>query len=348
MQIHHCRGLQLNLYKTNPTQTVYITETDMAADTRKVVYAALVGNVLVAVTKIIAAVLTGSSAMVSEAVHSVVDTGNEVLLLYGGRQSKRSPDQDHPFGYGRELYFWSFIVALLIFAVGAGVSAYEGVQHLLHPEPIDRPVINFVVLGLSLVFEGASWWIALRSVKASKGQRTYWQAITCSKDPPQFMVLVEDSAAIIGILIAVLGTAASVVLHDPRYDGVASLLIAAVLAVVAIVLARESKNLLIGERADPAIQQAVVDTVKHMPGIVGINGIMTSQMSPTEVIAALSVEFDDRLTIVEVETIVADLEQAVCASRPEVMALFIKPQTPKGYAAAKTKHALKRAALEHS
>lgn len=306
----------------------------MATESRNVILAALAGNLLVAVTKSVAAFFTGSSAMLSEAIHSFVDTGNEVLLLYGMHRSKRPPDLDHPFGYGRELYFWSFIVALLIFAVGAGVAAYEGVKHVMAPEPIERPLINYIVLGLSLLFEGGSWWVAFKTVRKSKGEQTWWQAVTCSKDPPQFMVLLEDTAAIAGLFIAFAGTWISVVTGDPRWDGVASLLIAAVLAVVAIVLARESKALLIGERADPALQRAVVDKAKTMDGIVGINGILTSQMSPTDVVVALSVEFDDSLTIVDVETIVSRLEADVRKIRPEVSALFVKPQTPKAFAVA--------------
>ncbi len=303
----------------------------MATESRKVILAALAGNLLVAATKSVAAVFTGSSAMLSEAVHSFVDTGNEILLLYGTHRSQRPPDTDHPFGYGRELYFWSFIVSLLIFAVGAGVAAYEGISHIRHPEPIDRPWVNYIVLGLSLVFEGSSWWVAFKTVCKTKGDQTWWQVIVRSKDPPQFMVLLEDSAAIIGLLIAFAGTWISVATHNPRYDGVASLLIAALLAVVAAVLARESKELLIGERADPALQNAVAEMARKTAGIVGVNGILTSQMSPTEVVVAISVEFDDRLTIVDVENIVSRLEAEVRRAHPAVNALFIKPQTPKAF-----------------
>ena len=310
----------------------------MASETGKVVYAALVGNVLVAATKTVAAVLTGSSAMLSEAIHSFVDTGNEILLIYGSHRSRRKPDADHPFGYGRELYFWSFIVALLIFGVGAGVAFYEGIQHIRTPEPITRPIVNYIVLALSLVFEGSSWLIALRAVKRSKGNRTYWQAITCSKDPPQFMVLVEDSAAIIGIFIAFAGTWASVTFNEPRLDGVASLLISLVLAVVSVILARESKNLLIGERAEPAITRSVCAIARKMKGVAGVNGVKTTQMSPTQILAFMSIEFDDAMTIVQVEKIVADLEAAVSKTHPEVMAVFIKPQTPGAYKETMRKH----------
>ena len=317
----------------------------MASETGKVVYAALLGNILVAATKTVAAVLSGSSAMLSEAIHSFVDTGNEILLIYGSHRSRRTPDADHPFGYGRELYFWSFIVALLIFGVGAGVAFYEGIQHIRHPEPITRPSVNYIVLALSLVFEGSSWLIALRAVKRSKGSRTYWQAITCSKDPPQFMVLVEDSAAIIGIFIAFVGTWLSVTFNEPRWDGVASLLISFVLAVVSIVLARESKNLLIGERAEPAITRSVCDIAAKIKGVEGVNGIKTAQMSPSQILVFMSIEFDDDMTVVEVEKVVAELETAVAKTHAEVMAVFIKPQTPKSYQATMRKH---KAAQAHA
>src|SRR6266851_10067087 len=199
-----------------------------------VVYAALLGNLLVALTKFVAAALTGSSAMVSEAIHSLVDTGNEVLLLYGLRRAARPPDQLHPLGYGRELYFWSFIVTILIFALGAGVSMYEGIRHVMAPAPISNPVVNYVVLGLALVVEGASWGVAIKEFRAVKGKRGYFEAVRHSKDPTMFMVLFEDTAAIIGIMIALAGIAASQALRRPVLDGVASIGIGLLLGVVAM------------------------------------------------------------------------------------------------------------------
>ena len=303
-----------------------------ASDT--VVYAALAGNILVALTKAVAAFFTGSSAMLSEAVHSAVDSINEILLLYGGWRSRRPPDAAHPFGFGRELYFWSFVVSLLIFALGAGVSLYQGIHHLMAPDPIRNPWVSYVVLSLSLLFEGGSWWVALRSLRAAKGDASYLQAIHRSKDPPQFMIVLEDGAAIAGILIALAGTWASVAFHEPRFDGIASILIAIVLAVIATVLARESMELLIGERADPAMQKAVTEMARAMDGIVDVNGVLTSQMSPQQVVVAMSVEFDDGLALVDVERIVSDLESQARAAYPEIMSLFIKPQTPQGFRAA--------------
>lgn len=201
---------------------------------KTIVYAALVGNLLVAVTKIGAAVWTGSSAMMSEAVHSVVDTTNEVLLLYGYHRAGRPPDESHPLGYGRELYFWSFIVALLIFALGAGVSFYQGILHVTAPEPIEDPVVSFVVLGLSFVFEGISWLFAWRRFRSERSRLGWYEAFVRSKDPPAFMVLLEDSAALVGIVIAAAATAAAVSLAQPVWDGVGSILIGILLGITSI------------------------------------------------------------------------------------------------------------------
>ena len=223
--------------------------------TLKAVWAALAGNVLVAAAKFVAAAMTGSAAMLSEAVHSLVDTINELLLLYGIARSSRPADREHPLGYARELYFWSFVVALLIFAVGAGVSAYQGIQRLLQPQPIERPLVIYLVLAASLVFEGSSWFIGARAFRRSKRNLSWWEAFRQSKDPPAFIVVFEDSAAVLGILVAAAGTTAAILTGDSRWDGIASLLIAAILAGVAALLAQESKALLIGERADPVVER---------------------------------------------------------------------------------------------
>ena len=301
------------------------------------VYAALVGNLLVAATKAVAAVVTGSSAMVSEAVHSLVDTGNELLLLHGIRRSHRRPDTQHPLGYGRELYFWSFIVALLLFAAGAGVSIVQGILHIRSPEPIDDVEVSYVVLGLSLVFEAGSWIVAFRGFRATKGDTGYWAAIRSSKDPPRFMVLLEDSAAIIGILIALAGTWSSVAFHDPRLDGAASIAIGILLAGISVVLARESKGLLIGEQADPELQAAVFAIASDTTGVAAANGLVTVQLAPDQVVAALSLEFDRHLNVPEVEALVSEMEQRLRRIRPEVFMLFVKPQTGDIFVAARAR-----------
>jgi len=289
------------------------------------IIAALIGNFLIAVTKGIAAALSGSSAMLSEAVHSFVDTGNEVLLLYGLKRAAKPPDKVHPYGYGRELYFWSFVVALLIFAVGAGVSAYEGFVHIRHPEPITDVWINFVVLGLAAIFEGVSWWFGWKAFSRVRRSRPIWDAFVASKDPTTFMVLFEDSAALLGIAIAAVATFFSWKLRLPWIDGAGSVLIGLVLAIVAVLLARESKELLIGERASPELSAAVRETASEDPCVRQVVDITTSQMGPDQVIATISVEIDEDLRVPEVEQLIARIEGAIRSRYPQLFRIFIRP-----------------------
>ena len=304
------------------------------SSTRTTVWAAVVGNLLVAVTKLVAALVSGSSAMLSEAFHSVVDTGNETLLLHGMRRSQRTPDSEHPFGYGRELYFWSFIVALLLFGLGGVASIYQGVDQIRHPEPINPAAVVYVVLGLSLLFEGSSWVIARRGFRPYVGEQGYLAAIERSKDPPQFVVLVEDSAALIGIGLAAIGTWASTHLNEPRIDGAASIAIGLLLAGVAVLLARESKGLLIGERADTELQQKVFAIASSTAGVVCPNGMVSAQLAPDQVVVALSVKFDDTLTTAQIERAVADMETRVRQAEPQVFVVYVKPQSPEAFRAA--------------
>jgi cation diffusion facilitator family transporter len=306
----------------------------MAAHSAKTsVYAALIGNVLVALTKIIAAVWSGSSSMMSEAVHSVVDTSNELLLLYGYRRAARRPDRLHPLGYGRELYFWSFIVALLIFALGAGVSLYQGIMHVLSPQPIERPMVSLIVLGLCFAFEGTSWLIALRSLRASGQRGSTYEAFLRSKDPPAYMVLFEDSAALIGIVIAASAIGAAAWLQQPVWDGVGSILVGLLLAGTSVVLARESKSLLIGEPAHSELSESILEVANNTPGVLRANGVLTVQMSPSEVVAAVSIEFADDRRADDIESSVVAIETEVRKQHPDVAALFIKPQTKARYRA---------------
>ena len=297
------------------------------AENRKVVYAALLGNVAIAITKFVAAALTGSSAMLSEGVHSMVDTCNELLLLHGMRRAARTPDQDHPFGYGREIYFWSFIVALLVFALGGGLSFYEGIAHIRHPHPMERPTVNYVVLALSFLFEGGSWWIALRAFAKAKGTRGWFEAFRASKDPSTFTVLFEDSAALIGLLIAFAGIAGAQLTGRPWLDGVASLGIGAVLTVAALLLARETKALLIGESAHPRVRKDILRIAGADAAIRCANGVFTVQLGPDSVVATLSAEFEDALSTPEIEACVNRIEAGVREAHPDVVALFVKPQT---------------------
>jgi len=304
------------------------------AGARTAVWAALAGNVLVAATKAGAAAFTGSSAMLSEAVHSFVDTGNEVLLLYGMRRARRPPDRDHPAGYGRELYFWSFVVALLVFALGAGVSIVQGVQRVRRPEPIESALVSEIVLAAAFVFEGWSWLVSVRQFRQAKGDLGWYQAFLKSKDPPLFMVVFEDSAALAGIAIAAAGTVLAAHFDLPRADGVASILIGLVLACTSTLLLRESKSLLIGERADGALIQSMLDIANAACGSSRANGVLTLHLAPDQVMAAMSFEFDDALTAPQIERMVADIERRIHDAHPQVTSLFIKPQDPGQYAQA--------------
>lgn len=298
---------------------------------RQVICAAIVGNLLVAATKFAAAAWTGSSAMLSEAVHSLVDTGTSLLLLYGVHRAKHPPDHDHPLGYGREIYFWSFVVAVMVFALGAGVSLYEGVIHMSRPEPIQNAAVNYAVLGLSALFDGTTWWIALRTFKGRMRYSALFKAIKESKDPPNFMVLFEDSAALIGLIIAFAGTYLSVRLDLPILDGVASILIGFVLAATAALLARETKGLLIGEAADKLIVDSIMRIANDMEGVAHANGIITVHFAPQQIVVALSLEFADELRTPDIEMKVTELERNLRQLHPSVIALFVKPQSASGY-----------------
>src|SRR6185295_4129771 len=229
----------------------------------------------------------------------------------GQRRAARPPDKEHPFGYGRELYFWSFVVALLIFALGAGVSVYEGVLHMMEPAPIRDPMINYIVLALAFVFEGASWVVSFRQFRAASGKHELYDAFVRSKDPPSFMVLFEDSAALLGILLAALGTFASTSLDMPMLDGVASILIGLVLAGVAMLLARESKSLLIGEPAERELVDSILQDAAGVRGVLRANGALTSHLSPDDIVVLLSLEFEDRLCVPELEEVVLEIERVV-------------------------------------
>ncbi|RUU77929.1 cation diffusion facilitator family transporter [Mesorhizobium sp. M7A.F.Ca.MR.362.00.0.0] len=294
---------------------------------KKVIYAALAGNFAIALTKFAAAAFTGSSAMLSEGVHSLVDTGNGGLLLYGMHRAARPADRTHPLGHGRELYFWSFIVALLVFALGAGVSFYEGVIHMMAPEPVANAEVTYIVLGLSFLFEGSSWWVALKEFRQQKGKQGWLRAVQSSKDPSVYTVLFEDSAALLGLIVAFVGILAAEVLEMPELDGAASIGIGLILGATAIFLARESKGLLIGEPASPEVQMKVLAIAQQDPAVQRANGVLTVHMGPAEIVAGLSIEFEDHLTAPEIEACVERLEAQLKKEMPEITRLFVKPQT---------------------
>ena len=293
---------------------------------RTAVIAALIGNLLIAVTKGIAAAISGSSAMLSEAVHSVVDSGNEVLLLYGQHRAGKPPDRTHPLGYGREIYFWSFVVALLIFALGAGVSIYEGITHIQHPVEMSDPLINYAVYAAAAVFEGVSWWFGWSAFqRIRRGDESILATVRASKDPTSFMVLFEDSAALAGIAIAAAATALSQHFEAPWIDGAGSILIGLVLAVVAVLLARESKALLIGERASDELTRSLREATLHQPGVLNVEQILTTQLSPDQVIATLGVEFEDDLDVPQLEQLIGRIESELRSRHPDLFRVFVRP-----------------------
>lgn len=293
----------------------------------KVVVVALAANLAIAATKFVAAAVTGSSAMVSEGIHSLADTINELLLLYGMHRAAKPADERHPFGHGRELYVWSFVVSLLVLALGSGASFYEGVRHLMHAEPMRSALVNYGVLGAAFLFEGGSWLVTLREFRRAKGRQGWFEAFRSSKDPSTFTVLFEDTAALLGLAIAALGVAGSQIFDSPRIDAIASLGIGAVLAVSSLLLVRETKGLLVGEPAHPHVRESILRLAGSDPGIRSANGVITAQLGPEQVVAALSAEFEDDLTTPQIEACVNRLEKAIHAAHPEISALFVKPQT---------------------
>jgi cation diffusion facilitator family transporter len=299
----------------------------MAAHSSKVViYAALVGNLMIAVTKFAAATYTGSSAMLSEAIHSVVDSGNQWLLLHGLRRAKQPPDDTHPFGYGMELYFWTFVVAILVFAVGAGVAFYEGIVKILEPHPVTDNYINYLVLGGAIAIESVPFGIALKAFLLQKGDRGVFEAIRRSKDPTVFTVLFEDSAAMLGLVVAIVGIALAEYLHMPVLDGVASIVIAVILAGTATLLAYESKGLLIGEGVHPETKAAIQAVLRADPRIAVTNEVLTMHLGPDDVLLNLSVDFRDALSSAEVEAAISELESTIKAEFPVVRRVFIEAQ----------------------
>ncbi len=291
-----------------------------------VLFGALAANIGIGIAKFVAAGITGSSSMLSEGFHSCVDSLNQILLLYGQKRAKRPPDKLHPFGYGRELYFWAFVVALLIFTVGAGVSVYEGVRHIRHPEPLTSATVNYVVLAISFALEGSSWTLAMREFAQTRGALGWWQAIRQSKDPAGFIVLFEDSAALAGLLIAAAGVFASHALNRPALDGYASVAIGGVLALVALFLAREAKGLLIGERADPAVVAEVYRLVDGNPAITSVNHVRTIHTAPESVFVAISADFRDDMTMGEGEQLIEEIEGKLKAALPQLSSIYIRPE----------------------
>ncbi len=296
------------------------------ASSKKVIFAALIGNFLIALTKFFAFSITKSSAMLSEGVHSVVDTGNQILLLYGLRRSKMPADERFPFGHGQEVYFWSFIVAISIFAVGAGVSIYKGVHHLLHPAPIQNPNINYIVLALAMIFEGVAWYFALTEFTKAKGKWGYLKAVRRGKDPTIFVVLFEDSAAMLGLMAAFLGIFLSEITGNPFYDGMASIIIGLILAGTAAWLAYETQGLLIGESANLEVIQGIRKIAQSVGNIQNVNEILTLHMGPDFILLNMSVDFDDALSAGDVEMTIARMDSEIKQAFSRIKRIFVEAE----------------------
>lgn len=312
------------------------------SESKRAVHAALFANVAIAITKLTAAFFSGSSAMLSEGIHSLVDTSNELLLLYGMKRAAARRSREHPFGHGRELYFWSFVVALLVFALGAGVSLYEGVQHFRYPEPNRHPQLSYAVLAFAAVFDGYSFVVALRQFNQLRGEQPFWQAIEKSKDPTTFAVVLEDGAALLGIAIASAGVAASQIFDNPRLDSLASIGIGLVLAGTAMLMARECKALLIGESAAPELEASLLQLVANDPVVARANGVITLHLAPSQIVVAISAAFAEQRTALEIEACVARVEARIRTDHPQVTLLFVKPQTTEAF----TRSALAREIAE--
>ncbi|WP_139924901.1 cation diffusion facilitator family transporter [Hymenobacter sp. DG01] len=292
------------------------------------IVAALAANLAIAVIKFVAAAFTGSSAMVAEGIHSLVDTANEWLLLLGLHRSQRPASEKRPFGYGKELYFWSFIVAICIFAIGGGISMYEGIEHLRHPVPPGEPTWNYVVLGVAFLFDGASFLVARRTFNAQRGRRRFWAAFRGSKDPSVFVVLFEDAADLLGLLVAFLGVFLGHQLQNPYLDGVASVLIGLMLVVVAGLLLRENKSLLLGEPAEAELLENICHLVQADAAVVSTAAPLSSYLSPHDILLVLQVEFQPHLLAPELSAAISRLQAMVQARYPDIGHLFIQPMGP--------------------
>jgi cation diffusion facilitator family transporter len=294
------------------------------AKSKVAIYGAIAANVAIAVTKFVVAGITGSSAMLSEGIHSAVDTFNGVLLLVGLKLSQRPATPEHPFGHGKELYFWSLIVAVLIFGLGGGLSFYEGVQHVRHPEPMQDPMWNYVVLGVAAVFEGSSFAIALRQFLKQAGNTPFWEALHRSKDPTTYTVLAEDAAALVGLLVAALGIALSQRFEKPELDGAASLIIGLLLAGVAVALILESRGLLIGEGIRPETARAIRSIALEQPKVRDVGRVLSMYIGPDDVLVTMDLDFDVGTAAADAAAAIAAVERQVRERYPMIKRLFIE------------------------
>ena len=297
------------------------------AKTNRSIYSALIANLLIAITKFIAGTFSNSAAMISEGVHSLVDTINEVLLLFGIKQSKKPADARRPFGYGKELYFWSFIVSILIFSLGGAVSIYQGYLHIKEPETIGDPTWNYVVLFLSIIFESISLVIAIKEFNKTKGALSWWEAIKKSKDPASFLVLFEDAAAVMGLIIVLICVYLSHRLNAPYLDGTASVLVGLLLVAVSVILARESRSLLMGEGIAPETQTKIKSLTENDPAVLKVLHILSTYQAPEEVVLMLIVAFKEDLDTEEINDAIHRIRSGIKQEFHLIRFVLIQPNT---------------------
>ena len=298
----------------------------MASGNKTVIYAALIGNGLISVTKFVAAGITGSAAMMAEGIHSLVDTGNQGLLLFGLWKAKKPADKLHPLGHGKEVYFWSFVVAILIFALGAGISLYEGWHRTMHPKPVENPMVNFVVLGLAICFESVAWWLAWKEFRKFQGRRSLSAAVKAAKDPTTFIVLFEDTAAMLGLVVAGIGLGISAAFDLPIFDGIATLCIGAILTMTAIWMAIRVKSLLIGEAADEEVIDDVRRRAAELEAVLKVNEVITLHMGPNFILVNVSVDFRDDAQAGDMEQAIEKLTREIRDAHDDVKRVFIEAE----------------------
>lgn len=291
------------------------------------IYGALVANFVIAISKFTAAAITGSSAMISEGIHSVVDTGNQLLLLLGIKKSEKPADLQHPFGHGKELYFWALIVAVLLFSIGGGMSVYEGITHLQHPSELSDPTWNYIILGIAFVFESAAFYVAYKKLIKGNPGLGFFKRLKVSKDPAVFVVIFEDSAALLGVVVAFLGVYLGHQFNNPHFDGIASIIIGVILGIVAVFLVIESKGLLLGEGASPATVKSIHQLILHDPAVTKLEDPLTMHFGPNEILLAVNVQFKPGLTAEEIEEAIDRIEQAIRRKHPDIRRIFIEAES---------------------
>ena len=297
------------------------------SESRVAVFGAIAANAAIALTKFAAAGVTGSSVMLSEGIHSIVDTGNGAMLLVGMKLSQREPTSAHPFGHGKELYFWSLMVAVLIFGLGGGISAYAGVVHILHPVPLHDPTWNYGVLCAAGLFEGTSFVIALRQFWSSKGTAPFWQSLWRSKDPITVTVLAEDAAALAGLTVAALGVYLSHRLQAPTIDGAASVVVGALLGGVALLLIRQSRGLLIGEGVQPETASAIRALALEDSRVRAVGRPLSMYLGPEEILLTLDVEFQRDASADQIARAIAKIETEIRVRYPKITRIYIEARS---------------------